>query len=560
MLSRRPVNPLLYLFLASLCALCFSACGPSPVGDKSDDFPFEEFGGSTDSADEHPGDEPITDPESDGNGTETEVDGADEIEPIPDIEPVPIEDCKAISQGSLWHEEGPISFDNHELEVSAEHNGSERCVTTLSLVFSKGGKCPFTIEFGSKNGVWALQKATLRSDMECADGWGSGKTYVAYLDQSQATLLGVPDPVDVGNGEQSCTPLDSNIELVGTLIVEAGGTVLELGLTNLSVQGKLLTDAVSGGSCGASPPLCANLACGKDPIYGSQCGDCPQGSYCMAGQCEDGTPVQEACARFNEDRKHFYEGSWSGSVNSCSAASMDLNWQERSLKMTNLYRWFADLPPLKLNPALNGEQQDCALIMHANGSLSHNPGPNWKCYTQSGATGAGNSNIATMPAVEAVDLYMLDPGNPQTMGHRRWILSNWIGQTAFGSTSGYSCMATVSGNGGTTGNKAWTAWPPQGFYPMGWHSMSWTNLDVNGWTVQSDAINLSGAKVKVTANGQDKAMKVYSLAGNYGSKYAINMLPQGWKTAPNTTYKVELTGISSPISYQFQTLDCSQMP
>ena len=109
-------------------------------------------------------------------------------------------------------------------------------------------------------------------------------------------------------------------------------------------------------------------------------------------------------------------------------------------------------------------------------------------------------------------------------------------------------------------NKNWTAWPPAGFYPIDWHAISWTNTDQTGWSIQSDTINLNGAQVTITQNGQKRAVKVNSLAANYGSKFAISMVPQGWTTQPNTTYQVSVKGISQPISYKIQTLDCSQSP
>ena len=239
---------------------------------------------------------------------------------------------------------------------------------------------------------------------------------------------------------------------------------------------------------------------------------------------------------------------------------MSDEWQEDALLNVNLYRWFADLPPLTLNPSLYAGQQKCALIMDANNSLSHNPSFAWSCYSSLGADHAGSSNIATLPAVVAGDLYMIDPGNETTMGHRRWILSNWLEQTAFGSTSDYSCMATRSAGGGGGANKPWVSWPPAGFYPMDWADMGWTNMDKTGWTIQSDSINLNSAQVTVTENGATRAMTVSTLKSGYGSKYAIKMLQSGWKLKANTTYQVLVTGISPQIQYEVHTVDCSSIP
>jgi hypothetical protein len=195
--------------------------------------------------------------------------------------------------------------------------------------------------------------------------------------------------------------------------------------------------------------------------------------------------------------------------------------------------------------------------MDANNSLSHNPPSSWTCYTADGATGAGASNISTTPGVQGVDLYMVDPGNTSTLGHRRWILSNSLGPIGLGSTDSYSCMKVLGGSG--SAGASWTAWPSPGVVPLeafSPDSVSWTSMDDTGWTVQSDSISLSGASVSITAGSVNKPMTVTNLAGNYGSTYAISMIPQGWNVESNTTYEVEITGISPTISYAVHVTDC----
>ncbi len=193
-------------------------------------------------------------------------------------------------------------------------------------------------------------------------------------------------------------------------------------------------------------------------------------------------------------------------------------------------------------------------MMDANNQLSHSPPQSWTCYTSDGAQAAGNSNIATTRGVAAVDLYMVDPGNPGTMGHRRWILSNGLGPIGLGSTTSYSCMWVIGGSGG--GNNPWTAWPPPGPFPIGAVSPSWSSIDDTGWTVQSDSISLNGAQVTITDGGNNRPVTVSNLAGGYGSSSAISMIPQGWNTTVGHTYDVSITGISSPISYQVEVVAC----
>jgi hypothetical protein len=248
------------------------------------------------------------------------------------------------------------------------------------------------------------------------------------------------------------------------------------------------------------------------------------------------------------------EGAWSGSVGSCDAGDIAASGRENALRLVNLYRWLCDLPAVTDDDAKNAGNQECALMMDANGDLNHYPPTTWTCYTEAGAGSAGQSNIATAPAVSAVDLYMVDPGNPTTIGHRRWILSNSLGPIGIGSTSSYSCMNVLYGSG--SAGAAWTAWPPPGPVPFEAFAPSWTSVDQTGWTVQSDSIELSGADVTVTMDGDELPVTVTALLSGYGSSSAISFIPSGWSTAAGNTYHVSLSGISSTIEYDVEVVDC----
>lgn len=548
------------LFALALCGLLFLACGPDD-GDIATTYQGRRFvppGGTAPPAAE--GEDPPALPEEPGPGpvspTPEEPDPEPEPEPGPDAGP--IDACFATATGILGEDDGPVNYGGEPVETVATHRADSRCLTAIDFTFTRQGACPMKLSYGVVGGLWALKGATIKADPECGEGWGSGKVYSAVMAQSEGSLFGLPDIVALPQGSQSCSILPERVDLMGTLVVKNGQTLVTLSLTGLGVEGALLSSAVDSGSCGASPVVCQGLECGADPLFGTSCGFCSDGNYCSAGACVEGTQAQAACARFNSDRALLKEGAWAGSVSSCQPGTMSADWQERSLISVNLYRWFAGLPPLTLNPSLYSGQQECALILDANNSLSHNPGPGWACYTSKGASHAGSSNIATTPSIKAIDLYMVDPGNASTLGHRRWILSNWLSYTAFGSTSSYSCMATKSANG--IGKNQWTAWPPPGHYPLDWHKLSWgPTTDSTGWSIQSDSITLSGAQVIVRENGQTKPVSVQGLSGGYGSQSAIKIVPSGWKLKANATYQVNVTSISTPINYEFVAVNCAAM-
>jgi len=267
------------------------------------------------------------------------------------------------------------------------------------------------------------------------------------------------------------------------------------------------------------------------------------------------SPADAICARWTADRADLGEGTWSGDVAACNAGDVSAQGRANALKLVNLYRFLAALPPVTTDPVRDQKGQSCALMMHANNQLSHSPPPTWTCYSADGAEAAGQSNISSTPGVAGVDLYMADPGNDTTMGHRRWILSGSLGPIGLGTTNGYSCMGVIGGSGST--NQPFTAWPPPGPFPFGAVNASFATIDQTGWTIQSSSIDLGGAVVTITDAGADKPVAVNPLAGGYGSAYAIRMVPQGWTTEVGHTYSVSVAGVSQPIDYDVEVVACN---
>ncbi|MBT9560248.1 MAG: CAP domain-containing protein [Myxococcales bacterium] len=280
------------------------------------------------------------------------------------------------------------------------------------------------------------------------------------------------------------------------------------------------------------------------------------------GEVATATAAQ-ICERWNADRQ-LTEGEWTGSVLKCDPGDIDPGGRANALRLLNLYRWLAGLPAVTNSAQKDAEAQACALMMHANLTLSHNPSDSWSCYTKQGAEAAGQSNISTQPGVASVDAYMIDDGNDDTIGHRRWILSNGLGPVGLGSTSTYSCMHVIGGLGSATaGAPRYTAWPPAGKVPLGAfypETMWWANLDQVGWTVQSDRVNVANATVTVTSDGETLPVDSFPLLSGYGSESAVRFTPKGWQTEAGKTYTVSLSGVTPPITYTVEVLDCGGAP
>lgn len=287
------------------------------------------------------------------------------------------------------------------------------------------------------------------------------------------------------------------------------------------------------------------------------------GSTGMAGSGGTGDPTDHSpeatCARWNGDRADMSEGTWDGDIESCDPGMISAIGHDNALKLVNLYRWIADLPAVTTDEESDRLTQACALLMDANGMLSHEPPEDWTCWSQDAADGAGSSNISSGPGVSSVDGYMLDPGNETTLGHRRWILSNSLGPIGLGSTGamGASCMRTLNGKG--KAGKAWQAWPSPGAFPLQAIKASrfGGSLNDTGFSIQSDSIDLGAGTLTITQDGMDLAVTVDELQSGYGSRYALRILPDGWEMAAGT-YTVTLSGASMPITYDINVVDCAQ--
>ncbi|MBI4409782.1 MAG: CAP domain-containing protein [Gemmatimonadetes bacterium] len=110
------------------------------------------------------------------------------------------------------------------------------------------------------------------------------------------------------------------------------------------------------------------------------------------------------------------------------------------LKRVEQVRALHRLPPVAYAPEFDEQTAAAALIMAANGRLSHHPTVGaWKCWSAAGAEGAGSSNLHLgrgsalegRPSTGAVDSWVRDHGVP-SVGHRRWILDPFLGAVSFG--------------------------------------------------------------------------------------------------------------------------------
>jgi hypothetical protein len=255
------------------------------------------------------------------------------------------------------------------------------------------------------------------------------------------------------------------------------------------------------------------------------------------------TPSERICRRWRcEAPNSAPPAAWDGNGASCSPGRLDADAAARALRRINLHRDLAGLDPIAFEDEWIDSGQACAVLAHANAKLSHDPGRDWACWSQLGASTSAVSLIANRSAEVSIRAYFEDPGNETTMSHRRWLLSPTLERVGFGSTDRYSCVVLDGPNRPKRSSlqpPTWVAWPPPGLVPM--QVFESELLDTAGWTIQSETESLELATVSVSADDRTMPVRTTHLEPLRGSRSALRFVPDGWRTTPGVKYTVRVT-------------------
>lgn len=259
----------------------------------------------------------------------------------------------------------------------------------------------------------------------------------------------------------------------------------------------------------------------------------------------------EVCARWRADRTTVPDEWTSTGTDACDRGVFSQAGQDSAIMRTNLYRWLCGLDPVTEATSRLDTQQACAVLQRAMGRLDHRPGAEEPCYTPEGAQGAGSSNLAfgTRTAAQSVDLYVDDSGIA-SLGHRRWVLNPYMGQTAFGFVPPASCMYSFdfSGSGASAGM---VSWPPPGFAPVD---------GANGrWSFESSMARVQqGTTVEVAVgDGPYQPVQAQVLGAGGSWETVIAWSPERGHWDPGQTIRVAIRGTSAgDVLYTVRTVTC----
>ena len=166
---------------------------------------------------------------------------------------------------------------------------------------------------------------------------------------------------------------------------------------------------------------------------------------------------------------------FTGNVADCDAGGTSQEYRDSVVRRVNWYRQMAGLPTVAEREQYSQSAQQAAMMMSAQGALSHYPDQDWACYDPGGALGARSSNLGLGSAgVYAIDRYMRDAGdNNISVGHRRWILYPQLTEVGTGNiptgpgrrANALYVLGRRSPPPDVREERGFVAWPPAGYVP-----------------------------------------------------------------------------------------------
>ncbi len=216
------------------------------------------------------------------------------------------------------------------------------------------------------------------------------------------------------------------------------------------------------------------------------------------------------------------EPRWAGDHATCDPGANTPTYRAATIRRVNFYRAMAGVPgDVVVDDDYSRKAQRAAMMMSAQGELTHDPHRGFACFTDVGHEAAANSNLylgRTGPA--AVDGYVEDPGDRNIdVGHRATILHPPTGRMGVGDIG--------SSPAAPTANALWVfddrvfdedsprrpelreparfvAWPPRGYVPA--------VLVHPRWSFTLAGADLRAADVSLYRSGPDSSFEEVPVA------------------------------------------------
>lgn len=294
----------------------------------------------------------------------------------------------------------------------------------------------------------------------------------------------------------------------------------------------------------------AGCSTGGDGGSGGSGGDGDGGS---GGSGGGGPTTAEICQLWVEGHVENEAVPWTAGADACDPGALSEVAVEDTLRRINLYRVLAGLPPVTEDPGQRTQAQACAVLMNANLDLSHEPPPNWSCWSEDGAAGARSSNLALGAETpgDAIDLLMSDVG-VDSMGHRRWLLGYFLGRVGIGFAGVATCVGVFDDTGRT--DRPWTAFPPAGPAPIDMVIDRW--LGFAAWSFHP-ADGIAGAEVSMQRLPGEEPVTIDSWIPETGFGIPDAIVWQPPPVQAGESYRITITRpAKEPVIYDVDLVDC----
>jgi hypothetical protein len=242
---------------------------------------------------------------------------------------------------------------------------------------------------------------------------------------------------------------------------------------------------------------------------------------------------------------------WTGSVEGCEVGTESAESLAATLHTFNTIRDFAGLAPVSFDPALNRKALAASLMMTAADDLSHEPGPDWPCYSADGDEGAGSSNLS-LGYSSGADSTLGFVDEAGDLGHRRWVLDPRARVSGSGFTGRTHALYTFGPDTASVAADTTVAWPPPGWVPRDWVFPVWS-LAVGG---DGQTVEFQNPQVTVTSDaGPLPVTEVSDLGTDFGFGRTLSWgvglaaLPAGDQRLQVNVSGVVVDGRALPVSY-----------
>lgn len=228
--------------------------------------------------------------------------------------------------------------------------------------------------------------------------------------------------------------------------------------------------------------------------------------------------------------------------------------KQDALNMLNLYRYIAGVPLVSVTEEAQNYAQAAALICAVNQSFEHHQerpeGMEDEMFSQA-FHGAANSNLAGGGKVlsDMILAFMLDKNGDPNLGHRRRILDYHYTEAGFGLVTPQTGMSASATFVGTSLEEDKVISYPGQNQPLEYFGPGYAWSVIIPEKADESAVNVRVTNVK-TGEKWDFSKRANNLRLGFTSQSTCAIFSPSTDYRDGDQYKVEITGITTPISYE----------